>query len=540
MRTSLPLVVLALASSQATLAVQAEAAGVTAHGSTTARTPEERAADLVNVLDFGAKGDGVADDTGAIQAAIASAKGGTVFLPRGVYRHTGLTITTPVRLEGSGWDFSGTVLQNTSLTRPAISITSKLGYMTGATLTNLLLRGNKETPGSNSPGVYVRNEGNLLLDRVYVYGTAGAGLFLEGHTSCVSVRDSRFQHNRGDAIYGRTESRKQINAINILSTELVQNEGHAINLWGTQVNIRDSIVQGNGGAGVFLNADDMNTRQASAAQYEIVGNYFEQNRGGAITGRTNRSPDGETNHSAWFIHIEGNYLMQTVAGSAEGVTAAIRLSGPLGSYRGLRIGSNTFSVDGKLGWVDFDNSHDSSSFLTPVNGDGRSFSAVYKNTGGAITIVGDRTMVGVGAPAGSAEYTGQRYRDRTNNLWYVAISTGNGQFDWSLASMRVRRVSMTGGSTLNIDAALGSEFIATISDANAFAVSAPNSGVVGQRITLRVRNESGSALGSVTWSKVYKLSLWVQPTPGHSRAIDFQYDGLNWIEVSRTPGDVPN
>ena len=42
---------------------------------------------VVNVLDFGAVGDGVADDTQAIQDAIDSLPtgGGTVFIPGGLY-----------------------------------------------------------------------------------------------------------------------------------------------------------------------------------------------------------------------------------------------------------------------------------------------------------------------------------------------------------------------------------------------------------------------------------------------------------------------
>ena len=50
---------------------------------------------LINVLDFGAVGDGVADDTAAIQAAIDSADNlGTVFFPAGTYKITNtLTIT---------------------------------------------------------------------------------------------------------------------------------------------------------------------------------------------------------------------------------------------------------------------------------------------------------------------------------------------------------------------------------------------------------------------------------------------------------------
>ena len=56
-----------------------------------------------NILDFGAAGDGKADDTGALNAAIASLAGcgGTVWLPAGTYRLTRpVTVPTAVQLLG--------------------------------------------------------------------------------------------------------------------------------------------------------------------------------------------------------------------------------------------------------------------------------------------------------------------------------------------------------------------------------------------------------------------------------------------------------
>ena len=83
---------------------------VTAFDSTEARTLANRFADVVNVKDFGAAGNGSTDDTTAIQAAIDYAytnKKGTVFFPAGVYVSQQLTLKSYVVLQGTvqsdGW-----------------------------------------------------------------------------------------------------------------------------------------------------------------------------------------------------------------------------------------------------------------------------------------------------------------------------------------------------------------------------------------------------------------------------------------------------
>jgi len=58
---------------------------------------------VVNVKGFGAKGDGITDDSAAIQAAIDSITAGTVFIPRGTYIcNSKLTLKSNIWLIGSG------------------------------------------------------------------------------------------------------------------------------------------------------------------------------------------------------------------------------------------------------------------------------------------------------------------------------------------------------------------------------------------------------------------------------------------------------
>jgi hypothetical protein len=81
---------------------------------------------VANVLDFGATGDGIADDTAEIQAAINSfgAEGGTVFFPAGSYKTTtALSMVANVSLVGAG--------ANSSIIKPVGCHGVEFGYSAG-------------------------------------------------------------------------------------------------------------------------------------------------------------------------------------------------------------------------------------------------------------------------------------------------------------------------------------------------------------------------------------------------------------------------
>lgn len=101
-------------------------------------------------------------------------------------------------------------------------------------------------------------------------------------------------------------------------------------------------------------------------------------------------------------------------------------------------------------------------------------------------------------------------------------------------------VTITYSATMVPDGSQGNAFIITATNGTAFSISNPINCAIGQRLEFTIRNTSGGALGAVTWAGNYKLSTWTQPANANSRSIRYRYDGTNWIEVSRTPADVPN
>ena len=88
----------------------------------------------------------------------------------------------------------------------------------------------------------------------------------------------------------------------------------------------------------------------------------------------------------------------------------------------------------------------------------------------------------------------------------------------------------------------------TATNNTAFTVNVPSETLnryvkpgVGAQMTLVIRNTSGGALGVATWAAGYKMgAAWTQPANAFSRSIQFQYNGTNWVEVSRSAADVAN
>ena len=134
---------------------------VTATGSTTARRLRDRAADVVNMVDFGAVTSSASNNTTILTAAIAAASlkgGGTVRLPAGLIVINGVSLPESVILQGEGYNV--TIIQS-QLSNKVINITGS-----GAGLHDLQLDGINLLNGSI--GIYGKSVNFISLNNVLV------------------------------------------------------------------------------------------------------------------------------------------------------------------------------------------------------------------------------------------------------------------------------------------------------------------------------------------------------------------------------------
>jgi hypothetical protein len=157
-----------------------------ATGSTTARTLANRFADVVNVKDFGAVGDGIADDTAAIQAALTAVpSGGSLFFPTGTYLGYLLIWRGDISILGSGSASTKIKLPNNC---PSITVP----WEPGGTITGLpnvielgkCALGNIATDYSNVTIKGITIDGNYTNNTAPTTDLFGHGIIITKTSKC--------------------------------------------------------------------------------------------------------------------------------------------------------------------------------------------------------------------------------------------------------------------------------------------------------------------------------------------------------------------
>lgn len=234
---------------------------------------EDNDSSVLNVKNFGAKGDGNTSDTEAIQKALDAAGeiNGTVWFPSGVYRCHDLKVPPYVTLlADSAWIFRcekrGAVLELDSTEASCLlDITGSYGVR----IRGLMLNGIRDTEKPihgiylNNPEKWSPKEDTIVIDDTKVMNFSGHGVFFR-RVWLFIVRHSQFMSNKGDGIRLLgwdgfvTDNQFSANGGN----------GFGCDDCGATVMFTANRVEWNGGYGLFIHAGD---------DWNVTGNSFDRN-----------------------------------------------------------------------------------------------------------------------------------------------------------------------------------------------------------------------------------------------------------------------
>lgn len=527
----------------------ANLAQVTPTGATTARLLRDIFADAINVRSYGAKGDGVTDDTAAIQAAITAgaATRRSIVLPAGTYRTTApLTLPSNSTLIGYG----AKILFDNDNANDSVIVVSGVSHVS---ISGLEVDGQKAsvpTVTEFKVGIDIKTSTDITLRDLYLHDNKGDGIYVgaaEGMAPCervtidnvwcdanyrqgltlVSIRgcrvtSSRFTGSVGTAPQSGLDIEPNFDAdvledIRFVACEFSGNAGEGVTGWSRlaptspqgDVHFVGCVMRGNGTNGVYLRY----VRDWSFTDCDVVGN-------GAVGIGLDNNPRR--------VSIRGGSVRDN---GHRGISAVI--TGGFDAtdivVSGVSVYDNGTSVPNTIDGIRFDGT------VTNCSVDG----CLIGNIDGAT----QRYGLSTGAGVSSLRVTGNRF---VANATGAALLSDDGATRVALGNVGIpnalvgsRRV-LTYSASITPVASDGNSQVITATDGSAFTINAPTGAVAGQRISLTVRNSSGGALGTITWNAIYKAAAWVSPANLYSRTVDFVFNGTNWVEVSRTPADVPS
>ena len=146
--------------------------------------------DDINLKDFGAVGDGVTDDTAAIEAALIAADGKTLYVPAGTYCITSIDIT------GITVDMYSDEDAMFYKTDSEVSPSFTFRNCTSGTIHGITFDGGRKVLGDevNTACVYFRNSSNIEIYDCNFYNCSREATAFMGNCSYVNVHDNYFNY----------------------------------------------------------------------------------------------------------------------------------------------------------------------------------------------------------------------------------------------------------------------------------------------------------------------------------------------------------
>lgn len=439
----------------------------------------------INVLDFGAVGDGATDDTVAIQAAIAAAVGGApIYFPYGLYltsqpilfNPTVFSIN-PIRITAA----PGTRIKLTASAAYMISLdgsgitTPGKGWIPAPYIENLILDGNSFA----TDGLLLKNVISGIFNDIRVTNVTGAGLHLAWAQTCTF-------NNFTCSYLVEPFITQPVNGI------LVDGPPSAANTFN------NAALEGVSGAGIL-----------GLTMYNTVffNGVSEANAVGIELGETVDAGRVSIDNTIVGMDLEANTVSDII----------LRYTAKNNSFFGLKSGFTSPAVQilGSVGNTFYGGT--TSGFILDSNS-------------GENVINGVRLLGAFASISDSGNY----------NSWVNIFQSTNEIVVGDKQVRRRQNFDVPNAATVIINCAIASYAVVSTNGATV-TIGEPLFVYDAQEIDITIHNISGGAL-TVTWNAKFKIAGWVNPATGYNRSVRFRYDSNYgyWYAISMSQVDVPN
>lgn len=240
--------------------------------------------EMVSVKDFGAAGDGVTDDTTAIQNAISAALHKTLFFPTGQYLvSSSIALNTYVSLQGEGplvftastYSSGSVLVKSATMTAPLLAITAD-----EANVSNLGFRG---LAGNTGDGIFITAR-KVALNNVIVTGMGQDGVRIGNTTTGTNANLWRLSNVQANANtrYGfyvnhNNGGLPDCNGGTSIGCSAQNNGADGLRVENASQNtFVGLVVETNSGWGVYIGSDSTNTVLIGGDNAEVntLGNLY--------------------------------------------------------------------------------------------------------------------------------------------------------------------------------------------------------------------------------------------------------------------------